>query len=144
MHSFISLGSSLYGPSGYPIHVARVYPDNGARTTRDVLMACFAFVLLGMVIPVFFLLTKQDIFLALPYISYGIALALYLVFLFRIFHYYWHLRGLEAIGMPFNPARYLSFPNYLRIIAFLPPEGYSNSQTPVQNEDEAIEHDKQS
>ncbi|GFT76466.1 uncharacterized protein TNCV_3022431 [Trichonephila clavipes] len=144
MHSLISLGSFLYGSSGYQMYVRCVYPDNGARTTRDVLVASLTFILLGMLFTgLFLLLAKEKMFVS-AYTCYGIGLFYFLVVLLRVFLYYRLLRDLEATGVPFDPATYLSFANYLRIIAFLPPEGYSNSQIPVQNEDETIEHDKQS
>ncbi|GFQ91855.1 hypothetical protein TNCT_435301 [Trichonephila clavata] len=144
MHSLISLGSFLYGTPGYQTERALVYPDNGAKTTIHVLMGSFIFILLGLLTPLLFLLTKKEEFLALAYILYGIALLLNLAFFFRILLHYMFLRNLEATGVPFNPDIHLSFLNYLRVIVFLPPEGYSTSQTFVQNEDEAIEQGKQS
>ncbi|PRD22781.1 UNVERIFIED_CONTAM: hypothetical protein NCL1_48220 [Trichonephila clavipes] len=122
--------------------LSSVQPEKDARATRSMLIASSVSILLGMVIPLLFPFTEQET-LTLTYISYAIALVLHLTGLLRIFLYYLLLKELEGTVMAFDPARYLSFANYLRILVFLSPESCSNSQTPVQNEDEAIRHDKQ-
>ncbi|GFQ91860.1 uncharacterized protein TNCT_435311 [Trichonephila clavata] len=143
MQTFISLSSLVHGIHEYQTKCACVYPYNDARATRNVLLTCFIFILLGIVISLFFPFTKQETFM-LACLPYVVAFFLYLSFLGRIFIYYLILKDLEATGVPFNPDVHLSFLNYLRIIAFLLPEVSTTSQTPAQNEDEAIEHDKQS
>ncbi|GFY53880.1 hypothetical protein TNIN_19341 [Trichonephila inaurata madagascariensis] len=117
----------------------REYPDNGARTTRCALMAFFVFTILGIVIPVFIITTKLEIFFILAITCYVITIISFIVVLWRTLSYHRFLRRQEASGIPFDPEKNLSITNYIRKLIFLPPEGYSSSQMPPQIETQNIE-----
>ncbi|GFY66612.1 uncharacterized protein TNIN_463361 [Trichonephila inaurata madagascariensis] len=126
-----------------PIRCELIGPKDDARATRSMLMVSFVFILFGMVIPLLFPSTEQET-LTLAYNSFAIAFVFFWTGLLRIILYYLLLKELETTKIPFDPAKYLSFANYLRILVFLSPESNSNSQTRVQKKDKAIKHDKQS
>ncbi|GFT76497.1 hypothetical protein TNCV_3022671 [Trichonephila clavipes] len=117
----------------------RVYPDCGVRTTRAALMLMIVCSALGLVFPVIYIFTEQDIYFTLTSTCYGIANLLLIVVLWRIFSYYQFLRRQKASGIPFDSNTTLSFENYILKLAFLPLEDYSGNQMPVQNEVQDME-----
>ncbi|GFR24769.1 hypothetical protein TNCT_674241 [Trichonephila clavata] len=102
----------------------RRYPDNGAATTRKLLVflivyTCYATLSLSVS-----LLYNEEILLYIASLLCGVSSALLAKVLARILRFYLYRRSLEKSGVPIDPNETLSFANYMRILLFRSPEGY--------------------
>ncbi|GFQ91852.1 hypothetical protein TNCT_435291 [Trichonephila clavata] len=113
---------SRYRHTGY--QRLRDYPNNGALTTRLILILFFTYFALGIIFAIISVFVEKfKWWIAL--LPAAISFVLLVWAFWRTIQYYLLLRRQEASGIPFDPEKNLSLDNYLRVLVYLDPKGYT-------------------
>ncbi|GFQ91845.1 hypothetical protein TNCT_435261 [Trichonephila clavata] len=100
------------------------HPNNGAFATRFILKLFFFNFALGISLAVVSIFTEVlALWIAVLLVAMSFILLVWVFW--RIIQYYLLLRRQEASGIPFNPEENLSLDNYLRVLVYLDPKGYT-------------------
>ncbi|GFY53875.1 uncharacterized protein TNIN_19291 [Trichonephila inaurata madagascariensis] len=110
------------------------YPDNGARTTRGLLLLFILHIFYSLTNLTIGCIEQEIIFIYVACAFFGISGILLMVALVRILLFYLYRRRLEVSGVPLHPAEILTFANYLRILVFHTPKGYITETATTDNE----------